>query len=285
MSTVFDAREKLGGLNEYGIAAYKTVDGIAQREVAYILDAGGIEVRTGAVLGRDVTLSQLRADFDAVFLGLGLGGVNALRLEQEDVAGVYSAVDYIADLRQSSDLSTLPVGRRIIVIGGGMTAIDIADQTKRLGAEDVTIVYRRGRDEMNASELEQQIAQTSGVTIKHWASPVRLLTLGGQLSGVEFAYTHYDESGRLVNSDDRFTLPADMLFKAIGQTFVPSAIESESDALALDQGRIAVSEDRQTSLPDVWAGGDCVPGGEDLTVVAVEDGKIAAQAIDRFLRR
>ena len=125
--TVFDARDKLGGLNEYGIAAYKTVNQIARREVAYILDVGGIEVRTATTLGRDVTLGQLRDEFDAVFLGLGLGGVNALRLDQEDIPGVHNAVDYIAGLRQTADLSTLPVGRRIIVIGGGMTAIDIAD--------------------------------------------------------------------------------------------------------------------------------------------------------------
>ena len=232
-----------------------------------------------------MTLSQLRRDFDAVFLGLGLGGVNALRLDQEDIPGVYNAVEYIAELRQTADPATLPVGRRIVVIGGGMTAIDIASQTKRLGAEDVTIVYRRGQDEMNASLVEQQVAQTTGVTIKHWASPVRLLTEDGRLSGVEFAHTHYDTSGCLVNSPDRFILPADMLFKAIGQTFEPSVIDGESDVPALDQGRIAVNEDRQTSLQDVWAGGDCVPGGEDLTVVAVEDGKIAAHAIDRYLRQ
>ena len=149
----------------------------------------------------------------------------------------------------------------------------------------MTIVYRRGRDEMNASAVEQQLAQTSGVTIKHWASPVRLLMQNGHLSAVEFAYTRYDGSGHLENSDDRFSLPADMLFKAIGQTFVPSAIDGGAEHLALDKGRIAVAEDRQTSLSNVWAGGDCVTGGEDLTVVAVEDGKVAAQAIDRFLRR
>jgi glutamate synthase (NADPH/NADH) small chain len=283
--TLFEARDKLGGLNEYGIARYKVVDGIARREVDYILAIGGIDVRLGAVLGRDVTLAELRRDFDAVFLGLGLGGVNALGLEHEDIQGVCDAVDYITELRQSTDLTALPVGRRVVVIGGGMTAIDIADQTKRLGAEDVTIVYRRGREHMKASPLEQRIAQASGVRIKHWASPARLIADDGRLTAVEFEYTELDAGGRPVGTGDRFTLPADMLFKAIGQTFGPSALDGSADVLELGRGRIAVDAQRRTSLADVWAGGDCVLGGEDLTVVSVQDGKIAARAIDGFLNR
>jgi dihydropyrimidine dehydrogenase (NAD+) subunit PreT len=283
--TLFEARDKLGGLNEYGIAAYKVVDQIAQREVAYILAIGGIAVRLGAVLGRDVTLSGLRRDHDAVFLGLGLGGANALGLEQESVAGVYDAVDYIAQLRQAEDLSLCPVGRRIVVIGGGMTAIDIAVQTKKLGAEDVTIVYRRGKPDMKASGLEQDLAQTTGVKIKHWAAPKRLLVDHGAVRGVEFEYTRLDEGGRLAGTGDTFRLGADMVFKAIGQLFVPLAGNGGAEVLELRDGRISVNDDRQTSLADVWAGGDCVSGGDDLTVAAVADGRIAAESIDRSLRQ
>jgi dihydropyrimidine dehydrogenase (NAD+) subunit PreT len=148
--TLFEAKERPGGLNEYGIAAYKTVNDFAQREVAYILDIGGITIQYGRRLGRDLTLKALRDSYDAVFLGLGLGAINDLGIGS-DVAGVMNAVDYIALLRQTRDLAQLPVGRRVVVIGGGMTAIDIASQTKRLGAEDVTIVYRRGPEHMNAS--------------------------------------------------------------------------------------------------------------------------------------
>jgi glutamate synthase (NADPH/NADH) small chain len=282
--TVFEARDQLGGLNEYGIAAYKTNNQIAQREVDYILAVGGIDVEVGKALGKDLTLAALREQFDAVFLGLGLSAVNSLHLEGEDMPGVYDAVDYIAKLRQAEDLATLPVGRRIIVIGGGMTAIDIADQTKRLGAEDVTIVYRRGQEHMNASLLEQQIAQTSGVTIKHWARPARLIAEDGKLAAVEFEYTHLNAEGQLIGSGDRFTLAADMVFKAIGQAFIPSVLDGGADVLELASDRISVNEERRTSLSDVWAGGDCVFGGEDLTVVAVEDGKVAADSIDRVLR-
>ncbi|MCR4282237.1 MAG: FAD-dependent oxidoreductase, partial [Bauldia sp.] len=157
---VFDARPKPGGLNEYGIAAYKTPGGFAEAEVDFVLSIGGIAIETGKALGREVTLAALRQDFDAVFLAVGLGGVNALGLPDEDTAGVEDAVRYIAELRQASDLSALPVGRRVVVVGGGMTAIDIASQSKRLGAEDVTIVYRRGPEKMGASEYERELAQT-----------------------------------------------------------------------------------------------------------------------------
>ncbi|MFO1048241.1 MAG: NAD(P)-dependent oxidoreductase [Geminicoccaceae bacterium] len=271
--TVFEAREKPGGLNEYGIAAYKTVDGFAQAEVDFILGVGGIELRTGVRLGHELSLSELRRDHDAVFLGLGLGGVNALGLDETGLAGVEDAVAWIARLRQS-DPAQVPVGRRVLVLGGGMTAIDAASQAIRLGAEEATIVYRRGQQQMPASRVAQELAQTDGVLIRHWLRPVRLLAEGGRLAAVEFAYTD-GTSGTL-------TLTCDQLLKAIGQTFLPDDLGAEVVELA--GGRLAVDADRRTSLAGVWAGGDCVAGGKDLTVAAVEDGKQAALSIDRTLR-
>ncbi len=284
---IFDARPKIGGLNEYGIAAYKTVDDFAQAEVDFILSIGGISVETGKQLGRDFTIAELRQDFDAVFLGLGLAGVNALGLADEDVAGVADAVAYIADLRQSHDLSTLPVGRRVVVVGGGMTAIDIASQSKRLGAEDVTIVYRRGAERMGASDYERELAQTDGVKIKLSALPRRLLSSGGKVVAVECEYTT-EKDGKLVGTGETFVLDADMVFKAIGQTFIADALDGAVAApagsgIALEGGRIKVDGERRTTVDGVWAGGDCVAGGSDLTVVAVEDGKIAAESINHAL--
>ncbi len=282
---VFEARDKLGGLNEYGVAAYKVANDFAQREVEFILALGGIEARCGQALGRDVTLTQLRRDFGAVFLGLGLAGVNALEAEGAALEGVEDAVAYIARLRQAKDKSKLPVGRRIVVIGGGNTAIDIAVQTKRLGAEDVTIVYRRGPAQMSATAHEQDFAQTNGVRIKHWAKPARVLGEGGRVRAAEFEYTEIGEQNKLVGTGERFQLAADQLFKAIGQTFVPDPLQDGAQqVLDLRGGRIAVDAERRTSLPGVYAGGDCVAGGQDLTVQAVEDGKVAAHAIDRYLR-
>lgn len=282
---IFEAQPKAGGLNEYGIAAYKVTNNFAQKEVDFILSIGGIEIRYGQALGKQVSLSQLRKDYDAVFLGMGMQGVNALGLEQESLKGVENAVDYIEKLRQEKDLSKLPVGRRVIVIGGGNTAIDIAVQVKKLGAEYVTLVYRRGPEEMSATHHEQEYAQINGVLIKHWAQPKKLIGHAGHVTGMEFEYTQLDQNGKLMGTSDTFTLPADMVFKAIGQTFVPAPLqENGRDMLQLSKkGRIAVNEDGQTSLPGVWAGGDCIEG-QDLTVAAVEGGKVAAVAIDRALK-
>jgi dihydropyrimidine dehydrogenase (NAD+) subunit PreT len=278
--TIFEAREKSGGLNEFGIAAYKATDDFAAREVAFILGVGGITIEHGKRFGRDLTLSDLQSRFDAVFLGMGLGGVNALGLD-DAVSGIDSAVDWIADLRQATDLSTIATGRRIVVIGGGMTAIDVASQSKRLGAEDVTIVYRRGVEAMSASEYEQEVAQTDGVLIRTNLKPIAIVSETGRVTGVEFEYTR-EEGGRLVGTGETLTLPCDQVFKAIGQTLVVA--ETVGTGIELKGGRIATDAERRTSVDGVWAGGDCIAGGEDLTVAAVEDGKVAANSIDRALR-
>jgi dihydropyrimidine dehydrogenase (NAD+) subunit PreT len=283
--TVYEARPKAGGLNEYGVAAYKVAGEIAQREVDYLLAVGNITVLAGQALGRDVTLTQLRRDYDAVFIGAGLGGVNGLGIDDNDITGVHDAIAYIEVLRQTQDLAVLPVGRKIVVIGGGMTAIDIASQTRRLGAEDVTIVYRRGQEQMSASLKEQDWAQTNGIRIKHWSRPVRLLSENGAVSTVEFEYTRLDAEGKLTGTGERYTLAADMVFKAIGQTLVADPfVEGGKQVLEMQDGRIKVDDVFHSSLLGVWAGGDCVAGGQDLTVAAVEDGKLAALSIDAWLR-
>jgi dihydropyrimidine dehydrogenase (NAD+) subunit PreT len=280
--SVFEGREKSGGLNEYGIASYKSTENFAGREVDFILSIGGIDIINGASLGSTQELDALRDDYDAVFLGLGQGGANDLRLDGENLGGVINAIDYIAELRQAADLSQLPVGKRIVVIGGGMTAIDIAVQMKLLGADEVTIVYRRGQDQMKASRYEQELAQTRGVNIVHWAKPSKLIASGDNVSAIGFQKTTFDSDGKLAETGEEFELAADMVFKAIGQVFLSDTF-SNSESPELVNGRITVNADRKTSLVDVWAGGDCIDGGDDLTVAAVEDGKVAAMSIDRFL--
>ena len=276
--TLYDARPKPGGLNEYGIAAYKATEQFAQREVDFILSIGGITLKTGKALGRDIHLADLRRDYDAVFLGLGLAGVNALGAEGETSSGSADAVAWIADLRQTTDLANLPVGRRVVVIGGGMTAVDAAVQAKALGAEEVTIAYRRGQDAMNASAYEQEIAQTRGVQIRCHLQPKRILAEGGHVRGIELERTTI-EDGRLTGTGETVTIEADQIFKAIGQSFLPDGLDDESDGIALERGRIRVDAERRTSIKGVWAGGDCIFEGEDLTVVAVQDGKVAAESI------
>ena len=266
---IFEARAKGGGLNEFGIAAYKSTEGFAQKELDWLLQIGGIEIRYGQALGDAISLSGLREEFDAVFLGMGLGGVNALSMAGEDTFNVLDAVEFIAELRQAEDVTQLPVGRRVVVVGGGMTAVDAAVQSKLLGAEDVTIVYRRGQEAMSASKFEQDLAQQKGVRIVCNAAPVGIEG-NGTLSGVTFAYTETRE-GKLVTTDETFTLPADQLFKAIGQT-----LDGAPGDLALEHGKIAVDAAGRTNVDGVWAGGDCALGGDDLTVTAVAEGRDAA---------
>lgn len=266
---LYEARAKGGGLNEFGIAAYKSTEGFAQAELDWLLGIGGIDIRYGQRLGETLSLESLRNEADAVFLGMGLAAVNALGLAGEDKENVADAVSFIADLRQAGDLTALPIGRRVVVIGGGMTAIDAGIQAKLLGADEVTIVYRRGQEAMAASAFEQDLALQKGVRLICNATPVGIEG-NGALSGVTFAYTE-TRDGTLVTLDERFTLPADQLFKAIGQT-----LGKMPQQLALDGRKIAVDGDQKTNLPNVWAGGDCAAGGDDLTVTAVAEGRDAA---------
>ena len=274
--TILDAREKSGGLNEYGIAAYKAPGDFAQAEVDYILEVGGITVENGKQLGRDFTLADLQAKYDAVFLSIGLAGVNALNVGGEELDGVQDAVDFIAGLRQADDKGAIPVGRRVVVLGGGMTAIDAAIQSKLLGAEEVTICYRRGKENMNASEYEQDLAASKGVIIRHWLAPKSIIGKDGKVAGIEVEYTAI-QNGKLVATGETGVIAADQIFKAIGQKFEAPALSG----LKLESGRIVVDAEGRTSLDGVWAGGDCVLGGEDLTVSAVAHGRDAAESMHR----
>jgi len=203
---------------------------------------------------------------------MGLCGVNALGVDGQDKTGVLNAVDFIAELRQSQDLSQLPVGRDVVVIGGGMTAVDAAVQAKLLGALNVSLVYRRGRERMNASTFEQDLAASKGVRIITNASPVAVHG-NGSVREIEFEYTGDD----LKPTGQRFRLAADQVFKAIGQTLTGDGLP------AVERGKIAVTDAGRTSVNGVWAGGDCATGGDDLTVTAVAEGRDAAMDIHTAL--
>ena len=274
---VFEAKPKPGGLNEYGIAAYKVVDDFARREVDFILKLGGITIEYDTPLGPDLTLDHLREQFEAVFLGLGLADPNELGIPGEDHHDVVDALGFIETLRQSPAEAEAIVAGHVVVIGGGNTAIDAATQAKMLGAETVTIVYRRGPEHMGATKVEQEWAQTHGVTIRHWLAPVSI-----NQGSIILAKTQLQGS-RLITTNERIRLPADLVLKAVGQSFTAGPLTFAAEVPAVDKGRIAIGEGYQTSLPGVFAGGDCVRRGEDLTVQAVAHGRDAAHAIDRFL--
>ncbi|EWG98050.1 NAD(P)-dependent oxidoreductase [Halomonas sp. BC04] len=282
--SLFEAEAKPGGLNEFGIARYKMTDNFARREVEFLLEIGGIDIRYGQRLGDNLSLEQLRGEYDSVFLGLGLGASRRLGMTGEDAPGLMPAVDYIKELRQAEELVDLPLARRCVVIGAGNTAIDMATQMARLGAEEVTLVYRRGVESMSATGHEQEIAKRNGVRMMTWARPLEVLLDGeGRVAGMRFEKTRED-SGRLVGTGETLDIAADGVFKAIGQGFdTTSLAEPMAAELARDGERIQVDGNFQTSLPRVYAGGDCVAPGQDLTVQAVQHGKLAAHAIHQAL--
>lgn len=282
---IFEAHAKSGGLNEYGIAKYKLTGDAAQHEVDFLLSVGGIRIEHGKTLGSNLHLADLRRDYDAVFLAIGLAASRALGLTGEDAAGLMPAVEYIAELRQAEDLHRLPVPRQCLVIGAGNTAIDMAVQIARLGAEQVTLVYRRGAQQMSATAHEQSIAKENQVRIINWAAPHEvLLDAQGQLSGMRFARTQ-ERDGKLQMTGETFDLPAQAIFKAIGQTLNDSSLsEPLTQDLKRENDKIYVDTHYRTSLTKVYAGGDCIAAGQDLTVQAVQHGKLAALAIHDDLK-
>lgn len=278
-----DAQALGGGLNEYGLAAYKVADQFARRELDWLMGIGGITLKTGWRLENTAQLQALRRDHDAVYLAVGLATTQGLGVPGEHLAGVRDAVDFIAELRQVADpslLQHLPMGRRVVVIGGGMTAVDAAVQSKLLGAESVHMVYRRGPATMGASRAEQDWAQTHGITIHHWLVPEAVLPGTGDAAGHAVAVRFARQAlvgGRLQPTGLHETLAADMVFKAIGQKLDTTLLTDFG--LRLQDGRIVADDDGRTGVAGLYAGGDCRLGGRDLTVEAVEDGKRAAQAI------
>ncbi len=279
---IFEAQEKPGGLNEYGIAKYKLTDNFAQEEVDFILGIGGITVHTNTALGRDVTLAELKMRFDAVFLGIGLQDVHSLMLFGETHTQIFNAVDFIRDLRQAVEIDELHVPKdSAVVIGAGNTAIDMACQLKRLGTEDVTLVYRRGEEHMSATQHEQQIAKNHQVQIKTWSRPEKInLDETGQLKSLTFRKT-FLEDGELKDGEGSFEIQCSAVYKAVGQKFTYP--ESENLIPTVSNGKLATFGQQVTSIENVFAGGDCTGIGQDLTVEAVQQGKLAALAIHEKL--
>lgn len=272
---VYDARPKAGGLNEYGIASYKSTNDFAAKEVDWLLSLGGIVIETGKALGTDINLEDLKQTHDAVFVSVGLGGVNALGVSGTEKNGVSDAVEFIETLRQTSELNALPVGRNVVVIGGGMTAVDAAVQSKLLGSEQVTIAYRRDRDAMSASRYEQDLAASHGVKLMFNVQPVKVHG-NGKASEIELEYTH-TVNGKLSGTGEFIRVSADQVLSAIGQTLTTDG------GLKLERGKIAVDDRGRTNVTGIWAGGDCASGGDDLTVTAVAEGRDAAQDIHATL--
>ena len=282
--TIYEKENKGGGLMTYGIAAYKVTPQFCEDEVNYITAIGGIEIKYSHEFGKDVFLDDLLQSYDAVYLGIGVGLARELNIPGEDLAGVTDALQFIYDIR-TNHFSEVPVGDKVAVIGMGMTAIDAATQAKRLGAKDVTLVYRRTENEKPCTQVELDIARLDGCKIIWLAAPKELTGVDGKLTTLTcsvMALGEPDASGRRspVDTGESFSLDVDMVIKAAGQT--PFEALVNSSLLYHNNGKIVVDEKGATNIKGVFAGGDAVNGGKEV-VDAVQAGKDGAAGILQYL--
>jgi dihydropyrimidine dehydrogenase (NAD+) subunit PreT len=280
--TVFDKRPAAGGLNTYGIAYYKMRPEVSLDEVRMI-ERLGVEFRTGVEVGRDVQAADLDRDFDAIFIGIGLGGANRLGIPGENLPEVVDALDFIEWIH-TRPLADVPVGRRVAVLGGGNTAIDAVTQALRLGAERATVIYRRGPDDMSAYDFEQELAKTDGAAFLFHAMPVEVLGDAGHVTGLRLARSEVRDGRAVPIPGSEWAEPCDLVLKAVGQEKQTSLLQRLFPGLRLDsRGRVEHDPaTMRTSLPNVYAGGDCTSGGREV-VNAVAEGKKAARGIHQQL--
>jgi dihydropyrimidine dehydrogenase (NAD+) subunit PreT len=282
---IYDRREVPGGLNTHGIAAYKMRARDAVREVE-LVESLGVEVRSGVEIGKYATAASLWNEADAVFLGVGLGNTEELGLPGETLPGVVDAITFI-DRLKNQPFRDVPVGRNVIVIGAGNTSVDAATQAKRLGAENVLVVYRRGPEDVSAYHYEFELAKTDGVVYVFYAQPKAFLG-NGAVEALECVRTEtVVEDGRATLRaipGSEFAIPCDMAITAVGQKKHAAWLEASFPGIALDRGRVKTDAHGRTSVPRLYAGGDCVNGGKEV-VNAVAEGKAAARAIDADLGR
>ena len=279
--TIFEKEQRGGGLMTYGIAAYKVTPEFCEDELAYILSVGGIEVKYGCELGVDVELGELRGSFDAVFLGIGVGLARRLEVPGEGLEGVVDAIRFIYSIRDA-EYPSVPVGDKVAVIGMGMTAIDAATQAKRLGAGEVTLVYRRTEAEMPCTRAELELAMLDGCRVMWLTAPREVVGEGGRVTGLicrRMRLGDPDSSGRRapVDTGEEIRLDVDMVIKAAGQVAYEALVGGSGmpNRKGLVGARTLGAGD---GLAPVFAGGDCVNGGKEV-VDAVQAGKEAAASI------
>lgn len=282
--TIYEKESKGGGLMTYGIAAYKVTPQFCQDEVDYITSIGGIDIRYNQELGKDISLPDLQRQYDAVYLAFGVGLARQLYIPGEQLDGVVDAISFIYDIRNSG-FPAVPVGDKVAVIGMGMTAIDAATQAKRLGAKEVTLVYRRTQQEMSCTEAELNIALLDGCKIVWLAAPTEILGEDGKVTQLICNLVKLEDADgarrQPVITDEQIMLDVDMVIKAAGQMPFEQLVHNHE--LSNDHGKITTTCNGVTSVAGVFAGGDCVNGGKEV-VDAVQAGKDGAKAILEYLQ-
>jgi dihydropyrimidine dehydrogenase (NAD+) subunit PreT len=283
--TIFDRNELPGGLDTLGIAAYKLRARDSLREVEMIRDLG-VEFRQKSTVGEDVTIKQLEEEFDTIFVGIGLGETWDLEIPGAELQGCVRALEFI-EATKTRSFGDVPVGRRVACIGAGNTAIDVVTAAKRLGAEEVHLVYRRGESDMPAFRYEYDLAKLDGVTF-HWHSqPMRVVGVEGKVSALECVRTRAESGGRSGSvvpvPGSEFQIQVDMVVSAIGQQPVTHLMKNVAGVELRANGTIQVNDRHQTSNAKYFAGGDCVNGGKEV-VDAVAEGMAAARGIDAWYK-
>jgi glutamate synthase (NADPH/NADH) small chain len=282
-AVVFEKKPHPGGLNTYGIAFYKMTPETSLKEIE-LVRCLGVEFRCGVEVGKDISPDELQKDFDAIFVGLGLGKGTRLNVPGEDLSGVIDALEFIEHVHMRP-LHTVPVGERVAVIGGGNTAIDAVTQAKRLGAREATLIYRRSELEMPAYQFEQELAKADGARFLFNVTPIEVVAdANGHVNGLKLVRTASSNGHVLLLRGTEFVEPFDMVIKAIGEQKQVALLKKLFPGLALDLRGVVVHdpETGRTNLPKVFAGGDCANGGREV-VNAVAEGKKAARGIHVFL--
>jgi glutamate synthase (NADPH/NADH) small chain len=282
-AVVFEKKPYAGGLNTYGIAYYKMTPRASLEEVEMIKGLG-VEFRCGVEVGAEVSGAELEKEFDAIFIGVGLGGGTRLNIPGEQLPEVVEALGFIEQIH-AHPLHQVSVGRRVAVIGGGNTAIDAVTQAKRLGAEKAVLIYRRGQEDMSAYEFEQELAKNDGAEFMFNTVPVEIMADNrGHVGGLKLARTVSSNGKVEVLPRSEFVEPFDMVIKSIGEQKQIELLEKIFPALVLDKRGVVVynRQTGQTNLAKVFTGGDCANGGREV-VNAVAEGKKAARGIHSFL--
>jgi dihydropyrimidine dehydrogenase (NAD+) subunit PreT len=284
--TVYDSNELPGGLNTYGIAAYKSraVDSLREAQLVKQL---GVKFCQKVEVGRDIFPADLERQFDAIFIGVGLGETWALNLPGEELHGVYGAIEFI-EKTKVQPFDQIEIGRRLACIGAGNTAIDVVTAARRLGADAVYLIYRRGEPEMPAFAYEYELAKMDGVIFLWQTQPARVLGSGGLVTGLECVRTRLgpaDPKGRgspvpVLGSE--FKLEVDMIVRAVGQKPTTDFLRAVQGLEINPDGTVKIDDAHRAGHPKYFAGGDCTNGGKEV-VDAVADGMAAARSVDSWL--
>ncbi|MDK2947146.1 MAG: glutamate synthase small chain [Methanolobus sp.] len=292
--TIFESLHDTGGVLTYGIPEFRLPKAIVKEEVEYIKQLG-VDVKVDYVIGKIKTLDELRKEYDAVFLGTGAGLPKFMGIEGENLNGVYSANEFLTRVNlmkayQFPDYDTpIKRGKNVIVVGGGNVAMDAARSALRLGADEVSIVYRRGEDELPARKEEIENAKEEGIVFRLLTNPTRIIegenmTVNG-VECIKMKLGEPDESGRrspVAVEGSEHVIPADIVIIAIGTSPNPMIFSGSEGLDTNSRGTIIVDESGKTSLDNVYAGGDAVTGAATV-ISAMGAGKVAAKAINEYL--